>query len=64
MPKMDAFIYMCHLMEDLKKKIMKKEQHLDLLVDEGLAEKKNSIKFRITKDGHDFLNAIDKNKDA
>ena len=43
----------------------KRRHHLDLLEDAGQAlwnDKKSSI--RITKDGYDFLNAIDKGRDT
>ncbi len=42
----------------------KKKRHLEFLVKTGRAEKENKIEFRITKDGDDFLNAIDKDKDT
>lgn len=42
----------------------KRWHHLELLIDAGQVEKISNAIFRITNDGYDFLNAIDKGGDT
>lgn len=63
----DRGCYYLHVSSDggvQEKDDEKKEDHLNLLVVAGHAERKSSIEFKITIHGYDFLNAIDNDEDV